>query len=96
VAPVFERVLGKENVQDREPQLGGEDFSEYGLAGVPIFMYWLGSVEPHRLASFTERKLPPPSLHSPLYYPDPPETLKTGIATMATAAMELLKPPPKP
>ncbi len=92
VAPVFERVLGKENVQDREPQLGGEDFSEYGLAGVPIFMYWLGTVEPHRLRSFTDRKLPPPSLHSPLYYPEPKETLKAGVATMATAAMELLAP----
>lgn len=90
VAPVFERVLGKENVQDREPQLGGEDFSEYGLAGVPIFMYWLGTVDPHRLRSFTERNLPPPGLHSPIYYPDPPETIKTGVATMATAAMELL------
>lgn len=91
VAPVFEQVLGKENVQDREPQLGGEDFSEYGLAGVPIFMYWLGTVDARRLAPFVDRGLPPPSLHSPNYYPDAPDALKTGIATMATAAIELLK-----
>jgi hippurate hydrolase len=26
--PVFERTLGKENVQDAEPQMGGEDFSQ--------------------------------------------------------------------
>jgi hippurate hydrolase len=90
VAPVFQRVLGKDNVRDREPQLGGEDFSEYGLAGVPIFMYWLGTVEPKRLASFTDRNLPPPSLHSPIYYPEPKESLATGVTTMATAAMELL------
>jgi amidohydrolase len=95
VAPVLEKVLGKENVQDREPQMGGEDFSEYGLAGVPIFMYWLGTVDQKRLAPFVDRGLPPPSLHSPNYYPDAPETLKAGIATMASAAMELLKPEEK-
>jgi hippurate hydrolase len=92
VAPVFERVLGKENCRDAEPQMGGEDFSEYGLAGVPIFMYRLGTVDAKRLAGFTDRKLDPPSLHSPIYYPDAPESLATGVETMASAVMELLKP----
>ncbi len=91
VAPVFEKVLGKENCKDAEPQMGAEDFSEYGLAGVPIFMYRLGTVDPRRLAGFTERKLEPPSLHSPVYFPDAPEAIATGVSTMATAAMELLK-----
>jgi amidohydrolase len=95
VAPVFEKTLGKENVLDREPMMGGEDFSEYGLAGVPIFMYWLGTVDARRLAPFVERNLPPPSLHSPIYYPDAADSLKTGITTMATAAMHLLAKPAK-
>jgi amidohydrolase len=95
VAPVFEKVLGKENVQDREPMMGGEDFSEYGLAGVPIFMWWLGTVDEKRLAPFVERKLPPPSLHSPIYYPDAADSLKTGITAMSSAAMHLLAKPAK-
>jgi hippurate hydrolase len=95
LAPVFERVLGKENNRDAEPQMGGEDFSEFGLAGVPIFMYRLGTVDAKRLASFTERKLEPPSLHSPIYYPDATDTLTTGVRTMTAAVMELLKPAAK-
>ena len=35
---------------------------------------------------------PPPSLHSPLFYPDVEETLATGITAMAGAALELLPP----
>jgi hippurate hydrolase len=92
VVPVFERVLGKDNVSAAEAQMGGEDFSFYGLAGVPIFMYRLGTVDPKRLASFKERGLEPPSLHSAVYYPDAEASLATGVVTMTTAAMDLLKP----
>jgi hippurate hydrolase len=91
VVPVFERVLGKDNVIAAEAQMGGEDFSYYGLAGVPIFMYRLGTVDPKRLASFKQRGLEPPSLHSAVYYPDAEETLATGVITMTNAAMDLLK-----
>jgi hypothetical protein len=31
-------------------------------------------------------------LHSPLFYPDIEETLKTGVPTLAYVAMDLLKP----
>ena len=33
----------------------------------------------------------PPSLHSPLFYPDPEPTLKTGVESLAAAALELLE-----
>ena len=33
----------------------------------------------------------PPSLHSPLYYPDAEPTLMTGIPAMVAATLELLK-----
>jgi len=91
VVNVFESALGKENVIEGEPVMGGEDFSRYGLAGVPIFMYTVGSVEADRLAKLVEAG-GPPSLHSPLYYPDPEPTLKTAFTTMASAALELLQP----
>ena len=62
VVPVFERVLGKENVLEVDPVMGGEDFSRYGRAGVPIFLFRLGSVDAERLAGYTSKGEPPPSL----------------------------------
>jgi hippurate hydrolase len=91
IVPVFERVLGKENVVEVEPVMGGEDFSRYGLAGVPIFLFRLGSVELARLEKYTGDGNSPPSLHSALYYPDPEQTLSTGVVAMASAALELLR-----
>ncbi len=50
----FENAIGKDNVLDMEPVMGGEDFSQYGLAGVPICMYRLGVVSQKRLDRFKE------------------------------------------
>ena len=88
--PVFRRVLGVQNVVRSEPKMGGEDFSEYGVAGVPIFMFGLGSVDPQRLAGFERIGQSGPSLHSALYYPDAEATLATGVKVMASAVLELL------
>lgn len=90
VMPTVKKVLGKENVVNTDPSMGGEDFSRYGRAGVPILMFWLGTVDEHRLAGYERFNNPPPSLHSPLYYPDAKESLITGISVMSTIALELL------
>ncbi len=73
--------------------MGGEDFSRYGRAGVPILMYRVGSVEQSRLDRFSTLQLPPPTLHSSTYYPDIDLTLETGIKTLVAASLELLKKP---
>ncbi len=91
LAGVFERAVGKENIVEVPPSMGGEDFSQYGLAGVPILMYALGSVSKERLRQYEAEGVPPPSLHSALYYPDYEETLRTGVTTMAAAVLELMK-----
>jgi amidohydrolase len=88
---VFVRELGAGNIDDPEPSMGGEDFSQYGRAGVPILMFRLGTIEPKRLARMKELGQPPPSLHSPLYYPDAEPTLVTGVQTTVAATLELLK-----
>jgi amidohydrolase len=88
---VFTRELGAEAIDHPEPSMGGEDFSQYGRAGVPILMYRLGTIERRRLARMKELGQEPPSLHSPLYFPDPEPTLKTGVQTMVAATLELLK-----
>jgi hippurate hydrolase len=92
VVPVLRRALGAANVVASEPSLGGEDFSRYGRAGVPVFMFRLGSVEAQRLAGLKRGGAEPPSLHSAVYYPDAEPTLITGLTAMIAAALDLLPP----
>ena len=70
--------------------MGGEDFSQYGLAGVPIFMWRLGAVSPDRLAGWKKEGKTPPSLHSPFFYPDAREALITGVTSMSAAVLDLM------
>jgi amidohydrolase len=93
LAPIFKKAIGEANLVPTEPVMGGEDFSRYGREGVPIHMFRLGSVEKRRLDRWKELGQPPPSLHSPLYYPDFEPTVTTGIDVMATSAIELFKKP---
>ena len=93
LAPVFRRVVGADKVIESEMSMGGEDFSRYGKAGVPILMYRVGAVNENRLARYAQLGQQPPSLHSPLFYPDVEEALMTGIATMSAVTLELLAKP---
>jgi amidohydrolase len=90
VAGTLKKLFGDKNVVEGDPVMGGEDFGRYGLAGVPICMFRLGSVSQKRLDEFTARGVPPLSLHSPLYYPDIAETLAVGVPAMTTVALDLL------
>lgn len=88
---IFADAIGESHVKEAPQVMGGEDFSQYGRAGVPIVMYWLGTIDPKRLERYEELGVDPPSLHSPKFYPDAEECLRTGTMTMAAAALELLK-----
>lgn len=88
---VFRETLGPERVFQCDPSMGGEDFSRYGRAGVPIAMLRLGSVAQSRLDRFAALDIPPPSLHSALYYPEIQTTLRTSIPAMTAAAIDLLQ-----
>ena len=90
MATVFSQAIGEENVSVAEPSMGGEDFSQYGRAGVPILMYRLGTVLPERLARFEALGVGPPSLHSATYYPDLDPSLKIGFQTMTAGVLELM------
>ena len=41
---VFKQAIGEANVKSRPPMMGAEDFGRYSQGGVPIFMYFLGSI----------------------------------------------------
>jgi hippurate hydrolase len=84
--------VGKENVVPAEASMGGEDFSEYGRAGVPSFMFWLGAVDAKRLERYSQIGQEPPSLHSPVFYPDAEAAITTGVTAMASAVLDLMKP----
>jgi amidohydrolase len=92
IAGTLTQLLGEENVVEGEPVMGGEDFGRYGRNGVPICMLRLGAVSQQRLKEFASRNEPPPSLHSPLFYPDIAESLAVGISAMASIATDLLAP----
>lgn len=91
MANVFRQAIGEENVLPMEPVMGGEDFSRYGLAGVPILMYRLGVVSQDRLDRFQQLGTMPPSLHSPGFYPDAREALPMGLKTMISGTLDLLR-----
>ena len=90
VVPAFQKALGKDRVLPAPQVMGGEDFSQYGRAGVPIFMYWLGAVEAKRLERMQSLGKTPPSLHSSEFYPDVRPALTAGVTSMTAAALELL------
>jgi hippurate hydrolase len=88
---VLRGALGEDKVQERPPVLGGEDFSRYGREGVPIFMFWLGTIAPDRVAaSEKEGAAPLPSLHSDLYHPVPEPSIRTGVLAMSLAVLNLV------
>jgi hippurate hydrolase len=90
VTKAMRKALGDNNVREAEPTMGGEDFSQYKLiGGVPICMFRLGVTRPERMASYERLQQQPPSLHSPLFYPDVDEALPVGIRAMSAAAIEM-------
>ena len=87
---LFKEVLGADKVFERPPVMGGEDFGRYGKAGVPIFLYFLGTLPPERVAESKREGGPAlSSLHSDKYYPVPEPSIRTGVLTMTMAVLNL-------
>lgn len=92
LVPAFRKTFGENQVVEKEPEMGGEDFGLYARAGVPSFMFRVGSVPPERIAESQKAGgRPLCSLHSSVYAPAPEPTLTMGIRAMTTAVLELLK-----
>jgi amidohydrolase len=92
VARSFEPVLGKENVLKVDPVMGGEDFGYFSLDDrIPLCMFWLGAINPARVAQSLNEGVSLPSLHSSQFAPDPEPTIRTGMKATAAAVLDLLK-----
>jgi amidohydrolase len=92
LVPAYRKTFGTEKVIDVPPVMGGEDFSQFGLAGIPIAMFRIGTQSPDKIAAFAKEGKSLPSLHSPFFYPEPVETIRTGTKTLIATALELLPP----
>jgi amidohydrolase len=92
LAAVWENWFGKTNVIQAKPVMGGEDFSEYGRTRekIPIFIFWVGAMQPEVVEESRKSGKPLPSLHSPFFAPVPEPTIKTAITAMSAAVLELM------
>jgi len=90
IAAGFSTEFGRENLVASPRVMGAEDFGEYATGGVPIFMFFLGTIDGERLKAYREAKTPTPSLHSSKYFPSPEPTLRTGLRASVTAIRELM------
>jgi len=88
--PALSTALGKQNLVKTPPVTWGDDFSLHGGVEPRIssVFLWIGGVKPGTYAA-TADKTTLPSLHSPLWAPDAEPTIKTGIVTLVTSALEL-------
>ncbi|WP_291725263.1 amidohydrolase [Bernardetia sp.] len=91
VANSAKKILGEDKVVEVEPVMGGEDFSRFGRTeeNVPISLFWLGVVEPEKIAESEKTGKPLPSLHSPFYAPVPKPSIQTGVKVMVQSALDL-------
>ncbi len=92
VVPAFVEAIGSSNVQKAKPVMGAEDFSLYGEGGVPICMFWIGTMDSGRLEAARAKHEDLPALHSSKYYPDPAPSIATGIRAMTAAVVKLMPP----
>ena len=82
--------LGADRVLDGQPIMASEDFTEFGRAGIPSLIFWLGAAEPKALAAATAAGKSLPTPHNPRFAPDREPTIRTGASAMTLSALELL------
>ncbi len=90
---VWKKQLGADNVEKTDPVMVTEDFSEYSLAdhSIPACDFYIGAVDPAKIADSKKTGTPLPSVHSSKFAPVPEPTIRVGIIGMTSAVLELMK-----
>ena len=89
---VAEAALGTDHVENANSIMGSEDVGLFSLDGkIPAMMFRLGAADPAKLAHARETGIPLPGPHSALFAPVYAPTIKTGVTTMTSMALDLLK-----
>jgi amidohydrolase len=98
IAAIGHQVLpaGSVEISD-QPEFYGEDFANFGLtpAKIPIFLTWVGSVDPARFGADGQPLAPLPPLHdghyTPYWAPEAAtDTMRTAALSQSCALMGLL------
>lgn len=92
VHDTLEKLLGEDKVHYESPVMGAEDFAHYGRVEpkIPSLIFRLGTVSEEYMAAVKAGEKKFMSLHSSYYAPDLEPSLKTGVAAMTTAVLDLL------
>ena len=93
LAGALKKGLGESVVVEMPAKMTSEDFSEFGLAGVPSALLHIGAVDAAKLAAARKSGIPVPAPHSPEWAPEREPTLKGAIRAEVTALVELLRAP---
>lgn len=90
---VAENTIGKNNVFYVPAVMAGEDFGRFGRTEdkIPICLFWVGTVDPKKVAAYNKAGKQLPSLHSAYFSPVPEPSIKTGVKTMTASVLDLLK-----
>ena len=76
---MLRRRLGNDKVVEMPPKMGAEDFSEYGKAGVPAMMFFVGAVNRAKYQEAKASGTRLPSLYSSLFAPEVKPTLEMAM-----------------
>ncbi len=89
----WKKQLGSDKIEKTDPTMGAEDFSEYSLSdySIPACDFWIGAVDPAKIADSKKNGTALPSLHSSKFAPVPEPTIRLGIIGMTSAVLELMK-----
>ncbi len=92
LAGVIDNWLGQGAAIERQPVMGGEDFSEYGRTEdkVPISILWLGVVNPEVVKEALQKKQALPTIHSPFFAPAAEPSIKAGVTVTTGILFDLL------
>jgi hippurate hydrolase len=89
---IFKQLLGEDNVRERAPILGGEDFGRFAQSGAPIFMYFLGTISQESYNRSLKPGMPPlPGMHTDAYAPVAEGSIRVGGQTLSNAILDLFE-----
>jgi metal-dependent amidase/aminoacylase/carboxypeptidase family protein len=83
--------LGADNVVEIPPQMSGEDFSQFGLAGVQAVLLHIGAIDAAKLEAARTSGVPVPGVHSARFAPEREPTLKAAIRAELAILLDLMK-----
>ena len=91
MAAAARAALGADRVVEMPAQMGGEDFSQFGLAGVRAVLLHVGAVDAAKLLASRKSGVPVPGVHSPLWAPEYEPTIRAAILAETAILTDLLK-----